>query len=113
MQPNLDVRRHGDGSIDFDFYRRRAARQRQRTRRLVFRHYGAAARGVVKATASILEQPLTALWPASRGRRMAASAAGALIAAVGLQVSAQHIDGHAMVGPTELKWTDVPSLPTG
>jgi hypothetical protein len=25
---NLDVRYHADGSIDFDFYRRRATRQR-------------------------------------------------------------------------------------
>jgi len=31
-----DVRRHPDGSIDFDFYRRRASRRRQRARQLVF-----------------------------------------------------------------------------
>ena len=31
-----DVRRHLDGSVDFDFYRRRANRQRQRARQLVF-----------------------------------------------------------------------------
>ncbi len=31
-----DVRRHPDGSIDFDFYRRRASRGRQRARQLVF-----------------------------------------------------------------------------
>jgi hypothetical protein len=34
---NLDVRYHPDGSIDFDFYRRRAARQRQAVRRTLFR----------------------------------------------------------------------------
>jgi len=33
-----DVRRHPDGSIDFDFYRRRASRRRQHARRLVFEH---------------------------------------------------------------------------
>jgi hypothetical protein len=31
-----DVRRHLDGSIDFDFYKRRASRGRQRARQLVF-----------------------------------------------------------------------------
>jgi hypothetical protein len=31
-----DVRRHPDGSIDLDFYRRRASRKRQRARQLVF-----------------------------------------------------------------------------
>jgi hypothetical protein len=34
-----NIHRHPDGSIDFDFYRRRASRQRRRTRRLVFRHF--------------------------------------------------------------------------
>lgn len=37
MEPN--IQRHPDGSIDFDYYRRRARRQRQLTRRLVFRRY--------------------------------------------------------------------------
>jgi hypothetical protein len=32
-----DIRRHSDGSIDMDFYRRRAMRGRRRTRRLVFK----------------------------------------------------------------------------
>jgi hypothetical protein len=31
-----DVRRHPDGSIDLDFYRRRASRKRRRARQLVF-----------------------------------------------------------------------------
>jgi hypothetical protein len=34
---NLDVRYHPDGSIDFDFYRRRAARLRRAARRALFR----------------------------------------------------------------------------
>ena len=39
MTQLLDVRRHPDGSIDFDFYRRRASRRRQRARQLVFARY--------------------------------------------------------------------------
>jgi hypothetical protein len=35
MQPVLDMRRHADGSIDFDFYRRRAARQRRLSQRVL------------------------------------------------------------------------------
>jgi hypothetical protein len=31
-----DIRRHPDGSIDSDCYRRRASRRRQRARQLVF-----------------------------------------------------------------------------
>src|SRR5262245_34316702 len=31
-----DIRRHPDGSLDFDFYRRRAARRRVQARREVF-----------------------------------------------------------------------------
>jgi len=38
MQPTLDIRRHNNGSIDFDFYRRRATRRRRLVRRLVFKH---------------------------------------------------------------------------
>jgi len=34
-----NIHRHPDGSIDFDFYRRRASRQRRRTRRLVLRQF--------------------------------------------------------------------------
>ena len=37
MQPTLDIRRHGDGSIDFDFYRRRATRRRRLARRIIIR----------------------------------------------------------------------------
>jgi hypothetical protein len=37
MQPTLDIRRHGDGSIDFDFYRRRAVRRRRLARRIMIR----------------------------------------------------------------------------
>jgi hypothetical protein len=43
MQPTLDIRRHGDGSIDFDFYRRRAMRRRRAARGKFVRHCLAAA----------------------------------------------------------------------
>ncbi len=35
VQPSLDIRRHNDGSIDFDFYRRRAWRRRRLARRII------------------------------------------------------------------------------
>jgi hypothetical protein len=51
MIQSLDICRHPDGSIDFDFYRRRAIRRRRLVRRLVFRHLlfaiGQAARAVI------------------------------------------------------------------
>jgi hypothetical protein len=37
MDAQDDVRRHPDGSVDFDFYRRRAARLRAQARREFFR----------------------------------------------------------------------------
>ena len=39
MQTDLEVRRHPDGSIDFEFYRRRAAKRRQRRRQRLFRSF--------------------------------------------------------------------------
>ncbi len=39
MIQSLDIRRHPDGSTDFDFYRRRATRWRRLARRAVIRHY--------------------------------------------------------------------------
>lgn len=39
MQPSLDVRRHGDGSTDFDFYRRRAGLLRRRARTALLRRF--------------------------------------------------------------------------
>jgi hypothetical protein len=53
MARPLDIRRHPDGSIDFDFYRRRATRQRQFARRAVLRYclilVGRALRGTILA----------------------------------------------------------------
>jgi len=36
MQPTLDVRRHSDGSIDFDFYRRSAFHAQRSARQQAF-----------------------------------------------------------------------------
>ena len=49
MQPTLDVRRHGDGSIDFDFYRRRAMRLRRLVVRMLVKRCLAAASRIVSA----------------------------------------------------------------
>jgi hypothetical protein len=56
-----DVRRHPDGSIDFDFYGRRASRRRQRARRLVFVRYlrtiGGAGETVLTAIRKLKPRP--------------------------------------------------------
>ena len=51
-----NVRRHPDGSIDFDFYRRRASRKRRRARQLVFARCLRTVEGAEKA---VLTLPLT------------------------------------------------------
>ena len=57
MGPNLpidlDAHRHSDGSIDFDFYRRRSARRRQAQRRRIFR----------RTLTRLAEAPAAALAP--------------------------------------------------
>jgi hypothetical protein len=50
MNKSLDVRRHPDGSIDFDFYRRRATRRRRLVLRLVLKSRLAAIGRVAKAS---------------------------------------------------------------
>ena len=57
-----NVRRHPDGSIDFDFYRRRASRKRRRARQLVFAR---CLRTIEGAGEAVLTLPLT---PFSNGR---------------------------------------------
>jgi hypothetical protein len=46
MQPNLDIHRHSDGSMDFDFYRRRASRLRRLYKRLIFKQWLAQATAI-------------------------------------------------------------------
>jgi hypothetical protein len=58
MQPTLDVRRHADGSIDLDFYRRRAMRRRRLARRTFVKHGLAAARRMARASVLLLRVAL-------------------------------------------------------
>jgi hypothetical protein len=92
MQPTLEIRRHGDGSIDYDFYRRRAKRRRRVTKRMIVKHSLAAggrlASASVSAVASLMINP-------SRQRSnldllaRAGAVAAVLIAVTALQVWAQ------------------------
>ena len=61
MQPSLDVRRHNDGSIDFDFYRRCAARRRRLAKRMVVKHCLTAIGRAAKASISAMARPVTLL----------------------------------------------------
>lgn len=49
-----NARRHTDGSIDFDFYRRDTATRRSVARRLIIRHCACALRDTAKATFSAI-----------------------------------------------------------
>ena len=66
MIQSLDVRRHPDGSIDFDFYRRRATRRRRLVRRFVFRHYLSAIGQAGRTTISAIEK-MVDRWQAHAG----------------------------------------------
>jgi len=54
MQPSPNTRRHSDGSIDFDFYRRQAARRRRAARRSVVKACLAMAAGTLRAGAALV-----------------------------------------------------------
>ena len=58
MQPTLDIRRHGDGSIDYDFYRRRAKRRRRVTKRMIVKHCLAAGGRLASASVSAIASPM-------------------------------------------------------
>ena len=53
MIQSLNIHRHPDGTIDFDYYRRRATRRRRLARRAVFKHYllviGQSVRAIISA----------------------------------------------------------------
>jgi hypothetical protein len=57
----LEVHRNIDGSIDFDFYRRRAARQRRLLQRIVFRRRLIVIRKAAMAFISAVEAPMRGL----------------------------------------------------
>jgi hypothetical protein len=86
MQPTLDVRRHADGSIDFDFYRRRAMRRRRLARRTFVKQGLAAARRMAVASVFVIATPMIS---PRRGRLRlllrAAAASAALIAVATVQ----------------------------
>jgi hypothetical protein len=89
MQPSLDIRRHGDGSIDYDFYRRRAERQRGIARRMILERCLVEGGRLVGAGASAAASLITnASWQRLLARAGAAAAA-VLVAVVALQAWAQ------------------------
>ena len=88
MQPNLDVRRHPDGSLDFDFYRGRATRRRRLVRRHAFR------RGVVAAGPAAKVLSLLMLVAVATVALQAFAQSG------GPQGTASHVQLHG-VGPAD------------
>jgi hypothetical protein len=69
VQPQLDVRRHNDGSIDFDFYRRRAVRRRNVARRLIVRHCLISVGKVLTVGISAVEALIAAVLRAREDKR--------------------------------------------
>jgi hypothetical protein len=60
MQLSTDIRRHADGSIDFDFYRRQAARTRREAKIDFTRRWGFAIRRLAhSAIACVRREPET------------------------------------------------------
>jgi hypothetical protein len=80
MQPSLDIRRHGDGSIDYDFYRRRAKRERRIARRRILVHCLVEGGRLAGAGAVAIASLVT---DASRQRLLARAGAALLIAVAG------------------------------
>src|SRR5262245_153057 len=63
MQPTQDVRRYADGSIDFDFYRRQAARRQRLARRVLILRWVNHLSGLVSALGSLVARTARHLWP--------------------------------------------------
>jgi quercetin dioxygenase-like cupin family protein len=118
MQPSLDIRRHNDNSIDFDFYRRRALRRRRLAKRTIFKHYRTTIGKAAKASVSVIASPLAILSLREGDLRpilRVSATAIVLLAVAALHSSAQGNHAHhTMVLLDELKWTPAPtSLPAG
>jgi len=65
---NLDIRRHADGTIDFDFYRRRAALVRREARWRALKRWPAFFRRIVrKRQERVSLQSVTLRCPAQPG----------------------------------------------
>ncbi|HEY6992834.1 MAG TPA: hypothetical protein VH397_03920 [Xanthobacteraceae bacterium] len=87
MQPTLEIRRHGDGSIDYDFYRRRAERRRRIASRMIVKRYLAVAGRLAGASGSAIASGMIA--PSSQRLLARVGAAGMLIAVAAFQVWAR------------------------
>src|SRR5262245_61039468 len=118
MQPTLDMHHHQEPWIDFDAYRRRAARQRRLAkRRLVRRGLGLLAHAVKAGAADWVSPP--ALRAHCRPILLAGAAIALTISLAAVQSRAQgeqHRDHqhHIMVLPDDVKWSaGPPSLPPG
>jgi hypothetical protein len=87
MQPTLDIRRHADGSLDFDFYRRRAKRRRRLVKRMLVARFLAMGAGLAAAGASAMARlAMARSWQSNRlGLLARAGAAAAVLAAVAIQ----------------------------
>ncbi len=104
MTTELIVRRHPNGSIDYDFYRAKAADERRRAR-------ADAMLWLVAASAGMLtRRPGARLAVRHVAIATLVMGIGALAATFAL---GQHSEAHRVVMPGELKWVDVPSLPPG
>jgi quercetin dioxygenase-like cupin family protein len=104
MTTELIVRRHPNGSIDYDFYRAKAAAERRRARADAMLWLLAACAGV------LTRRPSARLAVRHVAIATLAIGIGALAATFAL---GQHSEAHRVVMPGELKWVDVPSLPPG
>lgn len=116
---NCKIRRHRGGSFNFDFYQSRAIRRRTLVHRVIWRRYlTIVGRTVSMVCATTIGNLLATSWPRTRAKR-AGIAAALLIFAFASETWAQSAsthhgtDNHSMALPSDLKWTDVPSLPPG
>jgi hypothetical protein len=79
MTQPLNIRRHSDGCIDFDFYRRRATRRRRFARRLVIGRGLSFVRQVAKAIVSAIASPMIGRLREHGGPRLTARASVAAV----------------------------------
>jgi hypothetical protein len=80
MQPDFNIRRLSDGSIDFEFYCRRAIRERRRKNQVLVAR-------LLASVATALRLGVSAIETSSRGRSaslLRTSAAAAVIMTVAL-----------------------------
>lgn len=112
MQPEFKIRRLSDGSIDFDVYRRSAARRRLAAKRLAGRRTRKLATGMVMMVLELVNI-LKSVWrsPGRLGSVPGACAAAFMVTALAAQVLAQSSAGHhggagdhTLLASDELRW---------